>query len=105
MVEGEKAVIDAAVAELKKEIDGRKAEVERERKRKEREEVRLRELKVVLEKRTGELKAKQAQVARGAEVPPQGPEGRPLPAPPPPPNVCAAVASACGTALGVPFVQ
>ena len=66
-VEADKLTLDSAVAELKKEIDMRKTETEREKRRKEREEVRLKELKVVLEQRTGDLKAKQGQVARGAE--------------------------------------
>ena len=67
LVEGEKATLDGVVAELKKEIDARRAETEHQRKRKEREEVRLKELKALLEKKAAELKGKQGQVARGAE--------------------------------------
>ena len=67
MVEGEKLTLDGTLATLKGEIDSRKAEVDREKKRKEREEVRLKELKVVLEKRQGEMKNKHAQVTRGSD--------------------------------------
>ena len=68
VVEHEKVALDAAVAELKREIDARKNETEREKRRKEREEGRLKELKTTLETRQGELKGKQTQVARGAEL-------------------------------------
>jgi len=66
-VEAEKVALDLGVAELKKEIDGRRNETEKERRRKEREEVRLKELKVILDKRQADVKQKQSQVARGAE--------------------------------------
>ena len=52
VVEADKMTLDAAVMELKREIDGKKNETERERRRKEKEEVRLKELKVTLEKCT-----------------------------------------------------
>ena len=42
VVESEKLQLDAALADLRKEIENRKNETERERKRKEREEVRRR---------------------------------------------------------------
>lgn len=67
LVEAEKAQLDLAVAELKKEIDAKRNETEHQRRRKEREEVRLKELKTVLEQRGAELKSKQSQVARGTD--------------------------------------
>ena len=66
-VEAEKATLDTAVADLRRDIEGKRAETEKEKRRKEREEARLKELKAVLEQRQADLKGKQASVAKGAE--------------------------------------
>ena len=49
-MEAEKATLDQAVADLKAEVDAKRAETEGHKRRKEREEARLKELKEVLER-------------------------------------------------------
>ena len=63
VLEAEKAVTDTAVAELAGQVETKRAETERERRRKERLERELKELKEVLERRQGDIKAKQARAA------------------------------------------
>eukprot|EP00967_Tisochrysis_lutea_P136596 scaffold243875_cov32-Tisochrysis_lutea.AAC.2 len=64
-LEGDKVTADAAIAELQSVINAKKTEAERERKRKERLEKNLRDVKVAVESRQNEIRAKQAQVSEG----------------------------------------
>jgi len=66
LVDAEKLKSDGEVAELKREIDEKRAATDKERRRKEAAEAKLKELKAVLEQRAAELRQKQELVVKGA---------------------------------------
>ena len=66
LVDAEKLKSDGEVAELKREIDEKRAATDKERRRKEAAEAKLKELKAVLEHRAAELRQKQEMVVKGA---------------------------------------
>ena len=66
LVDAEKLKSDGEVAELKREIDEKRAATDKERRRKEAAEAKLKELKAVLEHRAAELRHKQEMVVKGA---------------------------------------